>query len=106
MAKRKQQSMVRDAVQWAADNKRLVAVPIGTTGKVDFQWDKAETPPPSELGKDYLEFAINNPTAWMKDVIPRHLGIEEEMDISLEEIEQEKKSIQGIRKTLAGFVGG
>ncbi len=69
-----------------------------------FDWDKAATPPPNDLGKNYVEHAAMNPTHFMGTIIPRFLGDDKDKTgVSDEEIVAEKKSIAEIRKVLKQF---
>jgi hypothetical protein len=91
---------VRQAVQWAVDNGDLVTS-VSAAGKVSYRWAKALSPPPNSLAKMYVKYAFNNPTSFMKDVVPKILGGEEEEALSQEADKLERKSISSIRGVLA-----
>ena len=97
------QLSIPDAVRWAAANSRAI-INRSVHGAITYDWDKAATPPPNDLGKNYVEHAAMNPTHFMGTIIPRFLGDDKDKTgVSDEEIVAEKKSIAEIRKVLKQF---
>ena len=98
------QLSIPDAVRWAAANSRAI-IQRSVHGVITYDWDKAATPPPNDLGKNYVEHAAMNPTHFMGTIIPRFLGDDKDnADVSDEEIAAEEKSIEEMRKLLKRFV--
>lgn len=102
MAKSQQNSneIIADAIAWVAHNYDAV-VSYDNNGLPLVDVSKAETPPPP-LGEAYLRhYAVRDPKSFFKEMLPKHLGGEEEIDVEL--LEAEKKSLSEVRGVLERY---
>jgi hypothetical protein len=99
MATKRSQVNVSEAVAWAAYNyERCV---IDNNGRMDIKFEKAETPPPSDIARSYLRFAAGNPAHFFSKTVPQFLG--EEDVISEEDAAHDKKLVTSLRAVLRKF---
>ncbi len=98
------QLSIPDAVRWAAANSRAIINRSVHGNTITYDWDKAATPPPNDLGKNYVEHAARNPTHFMGTIIPRFLGDDKDKTgVSDEDLAKDKKLLREIDKVLEQF---
>lgn len=92
-----------EIIPWVVANYHAVVSKNEKTGGITYDYEKADPAPPSGEYRTYMVQAATSPVAFFGQLAPRYMGDGSGDDISEEDLERERKTIQQIRKILRQF---